>query len=336
MKGASYIRNLFERFLAGTSTQEQMVELFEYFGTGDETELRTLILQSMHDGEPDTDQVDEDLQARLDAVYEVTGRRIMNDIPLREPVRRNMPFWRYAAASVVLCGLCWLAFWYSSERRLPAKVAVITRYEHRKIDLPDGSKIWLAPQSRLSYPERFESNRRLISLTGEAFFEVSRDENRPFFVRSGEITTRVLGTSFNIQAYEKDSSVSVTVLTGKVSVSASREPALNLTPFQRAEYRVGTKNLQLRDYPEAPEFLNRRAGNLKYEGQTIPEVIRDIQRIYPLPIVLKGDFTKSVFYGEKKARDNVPDFLRNVCRVNNLTFRMQNDTITIEGASYRK
>jgi hypothetical protein len=88
------------------------------------------------------------------------------------------------------------------------------------ITLPDGSRVFLNSESSISYPEFFSKDKREISLTGEAFFDVTRDENRPCIIHSGNVVTKVLGTSFNIQAFDgKD--ILVTVATGKQTRSIS-------------------------------------------------------------------------------------------------------------------
>ena len=70
----------------------------------------------------------------------------------------------------------------------------------RLLRLPDGSRIWVNQNTEIEYPKQFASNERVISLKGEAFFEVARDTSRPFIITSGEIRTTVLGTSFNVKA----------------------------------------------------------------------------------------------------------------------------------------
>ncbi len=91
--------------------------------------------------------------------------------------------------------------------------------------LPDGSSVELAAGSRISYPNDFGSgNSRDIYLSGEAFFKIARNSGQPFRVFANEIVTKVLGTSFSVRSYEKDTTISVTVRTGKVSVCSQMSP----------------------------------------------------------------------------------------------------------------
>ena len=84
--------------------------------------------------------------------------------------------------------------------------------------LEDSSKVWLNQGGELRYPKHFLANKREVFLTGEAFFQITENTNRPFLVNAGQITTKVLGTSFRIKAPENGSDIEVSVKTGKVSV----------------------------------------------------------------------------------------------------------------------
>lgn len=84
--------------------------------------------------------------------------------------------------------------------------------------LPDGSSVWLSAASSIEYPEEFSKDKRTVNLQGEAFFDVKHDSERPFQVRSGPVTTLVLGTSFNVKAYQSDPILEVTLASGRVEV----------------------------------------------------------------------------------------------------------------------
>ncbi len=126
------------------------------------------------------------------------------------------------------------------------------------INLQDGSTVLVHPGSEIKYPKTF-GNKREISLSGEAFFQVAKDAQHPFYVYTDEVTTRVLGTSFLIKAYEQQEKITVSVSTGRVSVSSEPSVAsaknigeeLILTPNQQAIYLrdKGTVEKYLVDNP---------------------------------------------------------------------------------------
>src|SRR5690606_9086129 len=113
----------------------------------------------------------------------------------------------------------------------------------KNVTLDDGSQVSLQPQSTLTISENFSSGARVVSLRGEAFFDVERDTLRPFYVYAGDVVTKVLGTSFTVRAIESDKKITVAVKTGKVSVSTKPGVSVNqssseviLTPNQKAVY----------------------------------------------------------------------------------------------------
>lgn len=158
----------------------------------------------------------------------------------REPIRpariktglSSTVFYRVAAA--VIAGFCLLTWWYadSGETFIPLhdtagneNKRTLTDHENsgntvQLIALTDGSTVWLYPQSRIMYPDSFAGAERQVTLLGKAFFEVARNEKMPFIVISNEMTTKVLGTSFMVDAFTHQSRFSVMVRTGKVAVSA--------------------------------------------------------------------------------------------------------------------
>ena len=124
-----------------------------------------------------------------------------------------------AAAVALLCLSVWTAYLYMQ----PAAIQTIsTLAETRTVRLPDGSSVMLNHYSSLSYPEKFQSDKREVELNGEAYFEVSKDPKHPFIVQTETIDVQVLGTHFNVDAYHDNLDVKTTLLSGSVAVSNKR------------------------------------------------------------------------------------------------------------------
>src|SRR5690606_29105984 len=147
--------------------------------------------------------------------------KVKNDYARRKRTRRI----RMQVSVLVLClittSTVWLGFqsgWFGAhEKTITWLTAQTTWGQKSTITLSDGTTIKLNSGSRLRYPEAFDEGLREVHLEGEAFFDVARNEHSPFVVRTKSVTTRVLGTSFNIEAFP-DEQISVTVATGKVEV----------------------------------------------------------------------------------------------------------------------
>ena len=140
----------------------------------------------------------------------------------RQKKMLNMPVWRVAASIAVFIGIGLAVFSLFNQ---PPNAAYITKSTERgqraSIRLSDGSSVRLNAGSTIIFPEAFSAQRREVSLTGEAFFEVTEDTDRPFVVNTGNLSTEVLGTSFNVKARPKHEYIEVTVATGRVYVLAN-------------------------------------------------------------------------------------------------------------------
>ncbi len=156
--------------------------------------------------------------------------------------------------------------------------------ETSKIFLSDGSIVHLNADSRLTYPTSFESqSTREIELIGQAFFEVKRNEQKPFIISSGNIVTQVLGTSFDISAYKDDNLISVNVKTGKVRVSnAGKEEVL--LPNERAVYDR-TKNTLSKSAMQFSDDVVWLDGDILLQGSLI-NAMQKIERVFNVEVVM--------------------------------------------------
>ena len=157
-------------------------------------------------------------------------RQLMQELQGAKLVRlqRRTAFRRYAvAAAIVLTLGAGLLFWLLTGRstdraaQLASSRTIIDNNQRvvRKITMPDGTVIWLNSQSRLEFDQKlYNLNSRHVKLYGEGFFEVAKDTMRPFVVETGDIETRVLGTAFNIEAWQEESEIRVSLVHGKVAL----------------------------------------------------------------------------------------------------------------------
>lgn len=127
--------------------------------------------------------------------------------------------WRAAAVLVLICGTGWLYLKMNRELSSPSQVLENKSEHPLKYTLPDGSIVWLNSKTQLTINPGFNITDREVRLRGEAFFQVIKNPEKPFIVEAGQITTRVLGTSFNVKAYQEDKQYEVAVMEGKVAVT---------------------------------------------------------------------------------------------------------------------
>jgi ferric-dicitrate binding protein FerR (iron transport regulator) len=198
--------------------------------------------------------------------------------------------WQYTLAKLaaILVILVGIVIWGNPaiRQRLFSNPITYTATSPTSLTLADGSRVHLNTNARLTYPQAFSGNTREVSLSGEAFFEVAKNKDKPFLIHSGSVVTQVVGTSFNINAPVPDS-VLVTVLTGKVALfnPDAEQGGVILTPGELGAYNQGgfkkSINLNL-------NFLAWKTGVLIFKNTPLPQVIRDLNHYYHQPIQLNS------------------------------------------------
>lgn len=234
-----------------------------------------------------------------------------------EPARRKRPvtrFIRYAAAVaaclVLLAGFGWMLHAYRSPvRMLTASTDACTQ----TIRLPDGSEVTLNRHSRLSYPETF-GRERIVELEGEAYFEVSKNPEKPFRVKASGVTVSVLGTHFNVNAYAADSLVETTLLEGSVAVSTNTNgEARILSPNETAIYRKSTGTLAVHTDEDADHEISWRTGILSFEDTPMGEIARRLSHHFAVNIRIDGEALRSyrlnARFGQDETLEEILDIL---------------------------
>lgn len=146
--------------------------------------------------------------------------------------------------------------------------------------LADGSRVWLNAGSSVTYPITFVGTERKVSITGEAYFEISHDAGKPFIVSKGAMQVQVLGTRFNVNAYDDETNIKVTLLEGLVKVNTRSESSL-LKPGQQA--LVGP-DIKVANNVDTEQVMAWKNGRFQFESTDIKEVMRQIARWYDVEV----------------------------------------------------
>ena len=164
-----------------------------------------------------------------------------------------------------------------------------------QITLPDGTVVWMNAVSSLTFPTAFTGKDRTVKLKGEAYFEVTANEHQPFIVSVNNMDVQVLGTRFNVMAYEDEQIVKTTLLQGMVKVAADNKAVL-LKPGQQAKMkRSGEMNVVPVHVEEVVAWKN---GIFSFNDATIQEVMQQIARWYDVQVVYPDGIPKGLFRGE--------------------------------------
>ncbi|QEC42408.1 FecR family protein [Pseudobacter ginsenosidimutans] len=182
--------------------------------------------------------------------------------------------------------------------------------------LPDGTKVWLNANSSIRYPVEFAGHERKVYIAGEAYFEVAKDMRRPFFVNVNNIAdVEVLGTEFNVNAYDNEKLIRTTLINGSVRVAAlETEPRtdgrlneLILKPGQEAQVanitaaqkqRQGKNPISLSDEVDIEKVTAWKNGFFNFENADIGEVMRQLERWYDIEVVYENSVPDIDFVGE--------------------------------------
>jgi ferric-dicitrate binding protein FerR (iron transport regulator) len=208
-------------------------------------------------------------------------------LPIERAKRIALPTWtRYAlaAAAVLLVGLFILK---PLDGRNSELQTVVAEYDNTPVMLADGSKVSLRAGSRLSHPAKFSGTTRGVTLEGEGFFEVTRDEQHAFVVNAGAADVTVLGTSFSVQSGKAQTVV--TVATGKVKVADKGSAQVVLTPGQRGTVGSGKATKEL---ARGSNHLFWKTGVLEYNATALADVVSEMNRLLaPNTIALDPSLT---------------------------------------------
>ncbi|SHG09333.1 FecR family protein [Pedobacter caeni] len=196
-----------------------------------------------------------------------------------------------------------------------------------RINLPDGSAVWLNAVSTLKFPVSFTGKERKVELSGEAYFEITKDTGKPFLVQSKQQTVEVLGTHFNINSYDDEQGVRTTLLEGRVKViSSSNQRQVILKPGQQSQLEGSTFLVKEVDAEESMAWKN---GFFVFNAESIPSAMRKIARWYDMEIVYEGNVGDQDLTGSVSRFQNVSEVLKMLKLTGIVHFKVEGRRITV-------
>jgi ferric-dicitrate binding protein FerR (iron transport regulator) len=197
-----------------------------------------------------------------------------------------------------------------------------------RVQLADGTRVWLNAASSLQYPAAFTGSDRTVTLTGEAYFEVAKDAARPFFVKMNGMTVQVLGTHFNINAYAEEKHFTTTLLEGAVRVVAGQQ-RMTLAPGQQSTLEQRSGLLQ-RGSGDAEDAVAWKNGLFNFRNAELAAVMRDISRWYDVEVVYgEGMDEKAHVTGAMRRQEYLSQALKILELTADLHFEVQGKTVTV-------
>lgn len=196
-----------------------------------------------------------------------------------------------------------------------------------QVILPDGSHVWLNAASSIRFPTVFRNNERKVEINGEAYFEVAKDKTKPFRVLSGEQTVEVLGTHFNVMAYDDEKAIITTLLEGSVAVSNQKGRVI-IKPNQNVTMQRNGSTLTVNE-TDVEAAVMWKNGYFHFDDEPIEGIMRKISRWYNVEIVYKGNIAGKTFGGNISRFKNVSELLDVLQTTGSIHFQIKERRIIV-------
>lgn len=195
------------------------------------------------------------------------------------------------------------------------------------LTLSDTSKVWLNTGSSITYPTAFKSNQRTVKITGEAYFEITHNSKMPFFVEKDDAEIRVLGTHFNVNAYDDESNIKVTLIKGSVRVSRAGHTT-TLMQGQQAEITTNGA-IKLNKEVNLEEVLAWKMGRFVFNDMDIKAIMRQIMKWYDVDVTYEGKTQDRFFTADISRNTNLSELLK-VLELSNINFQLDGKKLIVK------
>lgn len=284
------IEHILPRYCAGETTAEESRQVEAWIKQSDENYR---IARQIH-----TIYLATDTMEILSAVDTEKALSTVSRKMSKEHLQVNWFIWLQRVAAILFIPLL-IAYGiqnFTSRKEIVQMIEVKTNPGMTTtVDLPDGSKVYLNSESSLSYPSFFSEEKRMVHLKGEAFFDVKKDPEHAFIVSAPHHTEiEVLGTSFNVEAFEKDTFVSTTLVEGKIRFAylKNQQPAtVVMKPGQKLMYDTSSSRIQVVETTGASEIA-WKDGKIVFMSTPLPEALRMLEKRYNVMFVLSNDLLR--------------------------------------------
>jgi ferric-dicitrate binding protein FerR (iron transport regulator) len=285
-----------QKYLEGKTTDIESEQILDWLKDPvNENESRRILGEIWFKNEISLKGVKPDFNQLLNQIHhQINNQQSLSQINKRKSSNRIADFYslfsKVAAILIVPLILFSLYFYFNPKQNFNQLSSISMREictkpgTRTKIDLPDGTVVWLNDGTTLRYPEKFVGKSREVYLDGEAYFEVKSDPLNPFIVNNPIMNTEVTGTHFNINAYVEDQFFEATLLEGKVSLDRNNERTI-MIPGEQVQYDV-QKDLRIQKNVNPEDAAAWIKGKLIFKDEKLETAIKKLSRWYNIKIIL--------------------------------------------------
>jgi ferric-dicitrate binding protein FerR (iron transport regulator) len=242
---------------------------------------------------------------------------------------------KLAAILLLAIGLGWGLWELSRVMDTPAIswIEKTTAHTKNEVLLADGTKIWLNEQSKLRYPEQFNTNTREVFLEGEAFFEVAENSQKPFLIHTQGAVTRVLGTSFNVRSYIIEPTIEVNLVSGKVAFGLANKASdknVTLKPSQKAVLNKATQVITISGTQDT-NFLAWKTGTLVFQDATLRDALQAIEQYYKVKFAVADSPLLDCRFTGSFTKASLEDILQVFAFGSDISYQKKGNTYVLSG-----
>lgn len=202
-----------------------------------------------------------------------------------------------------------------------------------QVVLPDGTLVWLNAASSIHFPTRFAGDERVVNITGEAYFEVSKDKRKPFIVNANGSQIKVLGTHFNVNSYADETAVKTTLLEGSVKIvkretANGKENSIMLKPGQQATVEPHSP-LAINYSPDLEQVMSWKNGAFQFNNADIKTIMRQLARWYSLEVEYRKPPDDNVYVIEMPRNSKLSSILKVLELTGNIHFEIEGNKLII-------
>lgn len=320
--------DIIKKYLQGDCSEEDFIRINTWIKESKDNARRLFLMEETYQAGKRNPFIEkrqtEQAEARL-------FRRLEIEKTAQQKTKRIRNFMKYAAMiAVILLGGSGVGYWvYQLD---PSQDMLIARADNavQMVTLPDGTKVWLNQSTTLTYPRQFSSKERNVHLEGEAYFEVTKNRQKPFIVESQSMRVRVLGTIFNFKSSKDCRITEASLIEGEIEVKGQKDEGMViLLPGQKAELNKTTGRLMVKQVNVRMDAA-WHDGLIPFEQADIFEIAQTLERFYDVKIILSPDIKADKTYsGVLKKKDTIDAVLKSLTNSIPINYKIVGDNIFI-------
>ncbi len=240
--------------------------------------------------------------------------------------------WKIASVAAMVVAVLFMGLFYQKNvRSLKNQIVTIQspRGEKSKVILSDGTVVWLNSESQLTWSNDFDSNTRYVTLTGEGYFDVAKDPNRPFIVKTKNADIKVFGTKFNVCAYSDEPFTEATLEEGKIGVyfKGKSEPVA-VAPGQRMVFDIISNEITLNQV-NTDLYTSWKNNKLRFDNALFEDVVKKLERWYDVRIILDKNLKYSERYTMTIKTESLREVLNRLKITTPMSFKIEEEKVFI-------